>query len=66
MKKIKHIFIGWYFMLTNQNNHIARRRLAICAGCEFRRRFLCGECGCVLNAKARLFEEECPKKKWPY
>lgn len=65
MKKLTSILIGWWFWITNRNNTMAKERLKICAVCKFRRVFLCGECGCVLQAKARLPEEKCPKDKWP-
>lgn len=64
MKKLFRIFLGWYYWITNRNSPIARERLKICTSCEFRKGFLCGECGCVLQAKARI-DDECPKDKWP-
>ncbi len=64
MKKLSNIIIGWWFFLTNQNSITARKRLKICSTCEFRKWFICGECFCPLNAKARS-DDDCPKGKWP-
>lgn len=61
---MKNIILGWWFWLNNQNNKIAQERLKICTRCPFRCGFLCCECGCVLQAKARLEDEECPKEFW--
>ncbi len=58
--KIFRITLAWWYMLTNWNNELARKRLAICTKCELRKGFFCGVCGCVLNAKARLEDESCP------
>jgi len=64
MKKIQSIFIGWWFWITNRNNKLAKERLKICSTCEYRVGLICGSCGCVLKAKARLPEEICPYSKW--
>lgn len=64
MRKIKHIIIGWFFYLTNRHNELANKRLPICLECEHRIKFVCGKCGCALQAKARIKEEECPEDKW--
>jgi hypothetical protein len=58
------ILIAWYFWLTNRNDELARQRLKICSGCSYRKWFVCSQCGCPLQAKTRLFEEECPVGKW--
>lgn len=65
--KIFRIPLAWWFWITNRNDEVARQRLKVCAGCELRRWFVCGECGCPLQAKARLLDEECPHpngNKW--
>lgn len=64
MKKIQNIIIGWWFWITNQYRFIAQDRLKVCAKCIHRKGFLCGLCGCVLQAKARLIDEKCPANKW--
>jgi hypothetical protein len=64
MKKIYRIFMGWYYLLTNQKNKVAKRRLSICVDCAHMKIGVCNLCGCVLQAKARIIEEECPANKW--
>lgn len=64
MKKLSSILLGWWFWITNRNSLTARKRLKICASCEFRKWFVCGECFCPLQAKARS-DDDCPKGKWP-
>lgn len=58
------IILGWWFVLTNQNNKIANKRLNVCVYCPHRKGVTCGICGCHLSAKARVPEEECPKNLW--
>lgn len=65
MKKIGRIILGWYYWMTNRNNILAKARLEVCVKCPSRKWNVCQECGCVLQAKARLKEEECPLDKWP-
>ena len=40
------------------------RRLAICAGCEFRRFNRCTKCGCFIYKKVKKENNECPEKRW--
>lgn len=64
MKKIYRIILGWWYFFTNKNNTLARERLKICVGCPKMSKGICTSCGCVLQAKARIVEEECPLNKW--
>lgn len=64
MKTIYRIFLGWWFYLTNRNNEVAKKRLDVCVYCPYRKGQTCGECGCFLQAKARVLDEECPKNLW--
>jgi hypothetical protein len=57
------ILLAWWFWITNRNDEIARKRLSVCAGCDKRKWFVCGVCGCVLQAKARDLTETCPHPK---
>jgi hypothetical protein len=56
--------MAWWFWLTNRNDEVAQTRLKVCAGCNFRKWGVCTVCGCALQAKARLLDEECPKGYW--
>lgn len=44
-------------------------RIKACGSCMERRLVmgisLCGQCGCVIAAKARLSDATCPLDKWP-
>lgn len=69
VKKIIHIIKGWYFNLFNKNEQLAIKRIAICKRCEHLEHIdmvgdICGKCGCVLAAKARVKDEECKLNKW--
>lgn len=54
---------GWFVFLFLRRSQKAKDRLAICDDCEFRKGFVCGECGCVLSAKAES-DDDCPKGYW--
>ena len=41
-----------------------RERFLICQGCDRYKHFLCLECGCIVAAKLRIFDEKCPLQKW--
>ena len=64
LRKIGHILTGWFLTLILWDSWWAKERRKICKGCEFRKYFVCGECGCVIAAKSRIKDEECPAKKW--
>ena len=66
--KIKHIIIGWIRKLFGLEQDLANIRLAICSQCPSRIStslgYACKECGCILDAKARVEDEECDMNKW--
>lgn len=69
VKKLINIIKGWYFKLFNKNERLAIKRIAICKKCDSRMHIdmlgdICAECGCVLEAKARVKDEECELNKW--
>lgn len=64
MNKLYRIIMGWWYFLTNQKNEVAQKRLSICVECPYMQSGVCGKCGCVLQAKARIEEEECPDNRW--
>lgn len=45
---------------------IHEERMAICKDCPFFIKLTgqCKECGCIMEAKTRLPNAECPKHKW--
>jgi hypothetical protein len=45
---------------------LARERLKVCKDCDEYKKLLgtCALCGCVLEAKVRMLEAECPADKW--
>ena len=56
------------FSLTKKKQRLANDRLTICHGCNERLKTtlgdVCGECGCVLDAKTRVEDEYCDLGKW--
>ena len=71
----KEIFEAWKisFNPTNLQEELAKKRLGVCLGCNFRKEVLkgvqwsayCGDCGCPLNKK--VFSKNfnpCTQKKW--
>jgi hypothetical protein len=43
-----------------------KARLDVCDGCPYQRpKGACSACGCILDIKARMPAEYCPKEKWP-
>lgn len=44
---------------------MAQERLEICEGCIKNKMSICTMCGCPLDMKARVKEEECDLDKWP-
>ena len=69
MVKLRNIIKGWYYNLFNKNEELARKRIAICQKCKSCVHIemlgdICDECGCVLEAKARVKDEQCELNKW--
>lgn len=60
MRKIGRIILAWWYWVSNRNNELAAERLKTCSICPKRIWFVCGECGCALQAKARDKNEKCP------
>lgn len=55
---------GLWLWFKGSNTVVARSRMRICRPCQYRKGVRCGECGCLLLAKTRLPDEECPRNKW--
>lgn len=69
VKKIKNIIKGWYYKFFNKHDELANKRIAICRGCTSKIHIdkvgdICAECGCILDAKARVQDEYCELNKW--
>lgn len=69
VKKVIHIIKGWYYKIFNKNQELAKKRISICSECSHREYIemigdICAECGCVLEAKARVQDEYCELNKW--
>lgn len=65
------IIKGFTNLLIDENKEQAKIRKSICVECEvseYGKSRFCkvskGGCGCLISAKVRDPEEECPKKKW--
>ena len=69
VKKLINIIKGWYFYIFNKNEQLSKKRIAICKKCHSRTQIdmigdIYDECGCVLEAKARIKDEQCELNKW--
>ena len=69
VKQIFKIIRGWYYKTFDVNRELATKRIAICNKCSKKTHVdmlgdICGECGCVLDAKARVEDERCELNKW--
>lgn len=69
VKKLINILKGWYYRFFNRNEELARKRIAICNKCSHKLHLdmigdICDECGCVLEAKTRVLDEQCDLNKW--
>ena len=68
IKKVWNIIKGWFYKLFKKKQNLADIRLAICNTCEHRTEtslgYACAQCGCILDAKARVEDEECDMNKW--
>lgn len=63
-----NIIKGWYFKLFGKKQSLADIRLDICNTCEHKIKTslgeACSQCGCILDAKARVEDEQCDLDKW--
>ena len=68
IKKIINIIKGWYFKIFKKKQDIAKKRLTICNKCDNKVKSalgdVCSQCGCVLDAKTRVQDEQCEMNKW--
>lgn len=61
---VKHIVLGFWYKFMNKHVSIKNRRMEICNECDHKDEIFCDVCGCLLDAKTRVYEEKCPLKKW--
>lgn len=69
LEKLSHIIIGWYYTFIGKNHQLLQERMKICDPCNKKIRitknvYICEVCGCLLHAKNRVKDEECPLGKW--
>lgn len=65
--KLNNIIKGWKNWITEipEIEKLAEERVEECIKCpSLKLKKICGECGCIVAAKIRVSEEECPLKKW--
>lgn len=64
MKKVSGIINGYANLLANVNQKLAEQRMKICKACPNKAGRFCKICKCVLLAKVRDEEQQCPIGKW--
>lgn len=62
--KVKHIIIGFWYKFTGRNEAMRNSRIKICNKCLDKDGAWCGICGCLLDAKTRVYKEHCPNDLW--
>ena len=65
----KHIAQGWANDLLKKEEELYQKRISICKQCEYCVHIeslgdIYDECGCILDAKARVKDEKCELNKW--
>lgn len=59
------IIKGTYYNIFNKHQDLATKRLKICVQCShaimFKNQAICDKCGCILESKTRLENEQCDK-----
>lgn len=66
------IIKGTYYNVTNKHEDLVTKRLKICYACKYAenvpithgRQNICTLCGCVLESKTRIQDEQCEMNKW--
>lgn len=64
-RKIKHIFLGWFYSFIGRNYELGQERLKFCNNCPYhkqvtKRFWICDVCGCVTSKKVLVENEKCP------
>ena len=63
-KKLNNIAAGFKSLATGDNAILSMQRMAICNPCAERSGIFCSMCACVVKAKTRVPNEQCPIGKW--
>jgi ribosomal protein S27AE len=50
--------------LLDSSSDELKYRYEQCSNCEHKKKIVCGKCGCIIWAKARILKESCPIGKW--
>lgn len=68
IKKIPAIVKGNIKNALHMESELSKERMMLCDNCEKERRIVlfkvCSVCGCVLKAKTKVDDEQCPLGKW--
>lgn len=69
MIPVKYIIQGWWNWLLDLVSDIKYKkefdaRLEICKRCEHNKHGICDICHCILVAKTKSEDSECPDGKW--
>lgn len=69
MVKVKYIIQGWWNCLLDVFSDIIYKkefdqRMDICRKCEHNKHGICDICHCILVAKTKSEDSECPENKW--
>lgn len=68
VRKIINIIKGTWRNLTGFQSDISKKRKEICKSCEHNIKFMgtriCDQCGCVIDSKVTVENEQCLLNKW--
>lgn len=64
VKNIRNIVKGFWFAMTGKHEAMMKERIEICNKCSDKDGDWCGICGCLLDAKTRVYKEHCPNDLW--
>ncbi len=64
VKTAANIARGFAYLATGENEELSQKRMKICSNCpHFRGGESCAFCGCLMEAKTRIPEEQCADEK---
>lgn len=66
-QKLQEIYSGWKNLIWKnpEIEKIAKERAKICSVCpHITKIYTCGICSCVITAKVRNLNSNCPDKRW--